>query len=104
MQIHLQEVSDALKNINPILATSGPNNHQIVGMVEIILNSCIQLIGTIHDETKTNGVTFDSWCEQSKAFKDFMELYSEFCSHVARLCMKDMEFNFNDVLEEIMSI
>ena len=91
MNFHLQEVTEALQKINPILAKPHPYPYEVEDMVEVILNSCIQTIGMAYLKAKTEGFVFDTWCKQSNAFKDFLELYGEFCSHVSQRCMKDME-------------
>ncbi len=101
MQFHLQEVTEALQKINPILASSDPHNYEIEDMAEVILNSCIQLISMAYLKSKDEGFVFDTWCKQSNAFKDFLELYGEFCSHVFELCMKDMEVD--DMLVEVLT-
>ena len=93
MQFHLQEVTEALQKINPILASPGPLSYKIEDAVEVILNSCIQVISMAYLKSKEEGFVFDNWCKQSNAFKDFLELYGEFCSHVIQRCMNDMDLD-----------
>jgi len=102
MRFHLQEVTEAIQKINPILASSAPNDYQVQDMAEVILNSSIQLIGMAYLKAKVDGFVFDTWCKQSNSFKDFMELYGNFCSHITRLSMEDMDID--DQLVEVLEV
>ena len=97
MNFHLQEATEALQKINPILALpesyNEPHRYEIQDSVEVILNSCIQVIGMAYTKAISEGFVFDTWCKQSNAFKDFLALYGEFCSHVTQMCMNDMDID-----------
>ena len=100
MKYHLQEVIEVLQKINPILASPDPYKYETEDMIEVILNSCIQLISMAYLKAVSDGA-FALWTQHNTAFKDFLELYGEFCSHVSQRCMQDMEVD--DMLAEVLS-
>ena len=101
MRFHLEEVTEAIEKINPILKHGEPYEDGVEEMVDAILKSCIQVISMAYLKAVSEGFVFESWCKQSNAFKDFFGLYGEFCSHITQLCMDDMEAD--DMLVDVLT-
>lgn len=109
MEARFKELSEALKKLNEILRkkqTKDSLQYEIRDITEAVFNSCIAAISMAYLKSKSDGFIFDTWCSQSNTFKKFLELYGEFCFHVHRLVMTDIDVDndFLEILPELVDV
>ena len=88
MENPINQTQEGLKEIIPRLASPDPVDED---EIEALWRMCGLVLGYTFSLSESGEFDFDRFPESSNSFKDFLRLYSEFCYHVIKRQLDDME-------------